>query len=157
MGHSLRTDAAYFDSWMEDPNIIEKHRAEYANAYKLIGLRQDLLQEAQVSEDLKKKDQEIAALKQSMTKLQPLIELIENVPTEDLKLYLASWLETKSFYEARKAGKPFKQTIELNLTEEQFARIGQVSDSVSMELSKVLQKAFDVSLEELFAKKRQKS
>lgn len=160
MGHSLRTDAAYFDSWMEDPNIIEKHRAEYANAYKLIGLRQDLLQEAQVSEDLKKKDQEIAALKQSMTKLQPLIELIENVPTEDLKLYLATWLETEDFWkarEAREAGKRFNRTIRLNLTEEQTARIGEVSDDMSMELSKVLQKAFDVSLEELFAKKRQKS
>jgi integrase len=33
MGHSLGTDRHYFDAWLEDPNIVEKHRQEYAKAY----------------------------------------------------------------------------------------------------------------------------
>jgi hypothetical protein len=29
----LGTDRHYFDAWLEDPNIVEKHRQEYAKAY----------------------------------------------------------------------------------------------------------------------------
>jgi len=36
MGHSLGTDAHYFYRWLDDPNIVEQHRQEYAKAYPSI-------------------------------------------------------------------------------------------------------------------------
>jgi len=152
MGHTLSIDRHYFDAWMEDPNIVEKHRAEYRTAYKLYGLQQNFLQTAQVNEDLKKKDLEIAALKESMTKLQPLIKLIESMNPEDLKLFVSSWVETKdahAAFEAKSQGQPYKRTIQLELSEQQISRLGNISDDISIKLAKILQQSFNVAIEDL--------
>jgi integrase len=156
MGHKLDgVDRHYFDAWMEDPNIVEKHRAEYAKAYKLYGLQQNFLQNAEVNEDLKKKDQEIAALKESMKKLQPLLEVLEKTDPENLKLFISTWLETEDAnkaFEAKTQGKPFTRSVKLELTEDQAAKVGAITDDMNIKLAETLQKAFNIALEELSMK-----
>jgi len=140
MGHSLKTDAAYFDSWMEDPNIVEKHRAEYSNAYKLYGLQQNFLQTAQINEDLQKKDQEIKDLKDRIEKIEPFLQYLEDLqksPDLSLEFFVRSWLkeyEKGLTQEEGNAGAALTEDLSKKLAE-------TLAKSLSMELSRKKRKS----------------
>ena len=140
MGHSLKTDAAYFDSWMEDPNIVEKHRLEYSNAYKLYGLQQNFLQTAQINEDLQKKDQEIKDLKDRIEKIEPFLAYLEDLqksPDLSLEFFVRSWLKE----------------YEKGLTQEEGNAGAALTEDLSKKLAETLAKSLSIEL----SRKKRKS
>jgi len=84
MGHSLGVDAHYIT---RDPEV---HRQEYAKGYKFLRIFEPSLETlGDIADQLRKKDDEIKALKETMAKLQPLIDLVNSYPTlEQMKAEL---------------------------------------------------------------------
>jgi len=86
---ATEVDSAYVEFWMGHTNTAthylsedtEHHRAIYAKGYKALRLSEQPTVPAEVIDALKKKDDEIKALKETMAKLQPLIDLVNSYPT----------------------------------------------------------------------------
>lgn len=70
MGHTLGVDAHYFNSWQEDPNIVEVHRKEYEKGYATLRLYGPDETQQYIAEQLKQKDDEIQKLKTANTEME---------------------------------------------------------------------------------------
>jgi len=83
MTHSLGVDEHYFDhahhwdSWMQDPVVVQKHRDEYAKAYSSVRIYESE-ENVEVMGLLKKKDAEIASLKEKIEELTALTSRIDS-------------------------------------------------------------------------------
>ncbi len=91
---ATEVDSAYVEFWMGHTNTsthylsedVEHHRTIYAKGYKALRITQPDALSEDVLEALKKKDDEIKALEESIAKLQPLIDWVNSYPTiEEMK------------------------------------------------------------------------
>lgn len=146
---AVKVDRACVEYWLGHTSTathyasedIEHHRKLYGQGYSELRLEAPQVP-ASITEELKKKDEEIKELKQTMEKMQPLLKFIEDLKNQndDLQLYVNTWLQTQ----------------QKKLTQQEGFKVGEVSDKMSIELAKTLKEALNLGLEELFAKKKPK-
>lgn len=154
MGHSLGVQGHYISRDVED------HRKRYAEGYKFLRVFETVETAIDLHEQIRQRDEQLKQLNERMQKLEPLLRMMEDPKTkEDLKLYSAAYLETddsQKAEEAKKQGKQYKRRVVLDLTDEQIAKVNEVSNRLDVDLSKIFQKALDLTFDDLMTKKAKK-
>lgn len=157
MGHVIRGRESDVHYKPEDSEFYRKLYQEQALPFLRLESGSPLETEKAITDlesELKGKAEEIRSLQETVEKMQPLLEFAEKINADDLKLFIAGFLETEQAdkaFEAKEAGKPY-QKIEFNISPEQTERLNAIGTDLSIQLSKALQEAFDVSLEKLLKK-----
>lgn len=140
MGHSLGTDAHYFEAaqnwknWMTDPEVVERHRAEYAKAYPSLRIHEEQ-DNADVMKVLKERNEEIAALKESMKELEPVLAFVKSFKAnKDLELFIRTTMETERIVKQKKEPK------EPDLSLQDQTKFESLADDLSISLAKMFKK-----------------
>jgi integrase len=153
MGHIVKgVDGNYRP---QDPEYYRNLYSEKAMPFLRLETATPSEAEKQIAElrkQLESKNERLEALETRFAKLEPLAELLEKGNTEQLKLFTRAYLENDEAnkeQEAEKKGIPYKSKFTIDLTEEQIDRLMDATSASSVEIAKALQKALNLTIEEL--------
>ena len=111
----------------------------------------------ELRQQLQDKTERLKTLETKIGRLEPLMDLIEKENPDNLRDFVRAWLETDDTYKAFEAsdkGQPYKRKIHLELTEEEQNKLMEATNSTSIDLAKALQKALNLTIEDLIRKKK---
>jgi len=150
MGHSLGVEQHYIS------REIEEHRKKYGEGYKFVRIYETIESNIDLHQQIRERDEQLRQLSERMEKLSPLLRMMEDPKArEDLKLYSAAYLETddsQKAEEAKKQGKSYERRVVLDLTDEQIAKVNEVTNRLDIDISKALQKALNLTIDDLMKK-----
>jgi hypothetical protein len=153
MGHITRgSDSNYTP---KDPEFYRKLYEEKAMPFLRLETATPIESEKQIQElrqQLQGRTEQLKRLELKIEKLEPFLQIVERESPENVRLFIRAWLETDEYRKeemAEKEGKRYKSKIEVGLTDEQAEKFSEVSESLNIDLAKALQRALNMTIEEL--------